>query len=182
MIKETFKSRSAMPKFATPLDRDKVEQLMQPALIRVIDNIRKQLDSTSWQGRYEEELIWPVGTTPEQQQDYQVLQQQLHGVSPAEHDRVAALIAQLPEPTPLYTLRLTKPNCTDQTVDIWALCYQVCTVDNGRATSEKCRQAGAAFEMIADNHLFDADEAVDWQPLDEKTQALVADIFQALPE
>lgn len=181
MIKEeTFENRIAMPKFATPLDRDKVERLMQPALIRVIDNIRKQLDSTSWQGRYEEELVWPAGTTPEQQQDYQTLQQQLHGVSPAEHDRVAALIDQIPEPTPLYTLRLTKSGCTDQTVDIWALCYRVCTVDNGTGP-EDC-SPGEDFEMIADNHLFDADEAVDWQPLDEKTQALVADIFQALPE
>ncbi|MGB3294254.1 MAG: hypothetical protein WBB01_14800 [Phormidesmis sp.] len=164
-----------MPKFATPLDRAKVEQLMQPALIRVIDNIRKQLDSTAWQGRYEEELIWPAGTTPEQQQDYQELQKQLHGVPPAEHDRVAALISQLPQPSPLYTLRLTKKSHADQTVDIWALCYWVCMAgDRQDLESED-------LEIAADNRLFDTEGAVDWQQLDDKTRALVTNIFQALP-
>ncbi len=162
-----------MPKFATPLERAKVEQLMQPALIRVIDNIRKQLDSTAWQGSYEEELIWPAGTTPAQQQTYQELQQQLHGVPPAEHDRVAALISQLPQPSPLYTLRLTKSDCPDQTVDIWALCYRVCMAGDSPFSTD--------VEIAADDRLLDAEGAVDWQPLDDKTQALVADIFQALP-
>ena len=147
---------------------------MQPALIRVIDNIRKQLESTSWQGRYEEALIWPTGTTPDQQQDYRELQRQLHGVPPAEHDRVAALISQLPQPSPLYTLRLTKKGYPDQTVDIWALCYQVCMAGDHPFSADN--------EIAADNHLLDAEGAVDWQQLDDKTQVLVADIFQALSE
>ena len=163
-----------MPKFATPSERSKVEQLMQPALIRVIDNIRKQLDSTSWQGRYEEELIWPVGTTPEQQQDYQNLQKQLHGVPPAEHDRVAALISQLPQPSPLYTLRLTKQGYPDRTVDIWALCYQVCMAGDSPFSAD--------IELSADDRLFDDEGAVDWQQLDDKTQVLVAAIFEGLSE
>ena len=91
-----------MPKFATALDREKIEQLMQPALIRVIDNIRKQLDSSTWQGSYEEELIWPEGTTAEQKQEYAKLQKGLHGVPTEEHDRVAALMSVLPQPTPIY--------------------------------------------------------------------------------
>ncbi|MEL6602708.1 MAG: hypothetical protein AAFP20_05715, partial [Cyanobacteria bacterium J06614_10] len=56
--------------FATALARAEVEQLMQPALIRVIDNIRKQLEDSSWQGTYEEDLIWPDGTTSAQKQEY----------------------------------------------------------------------------------------------------------------
>jgi len=45
-----------------PIIKDQVawEQaniLMQPALIRVIDNIRKQLDESVWQGTYEEVQI-----------------------------------------------------------------------------------------------------------------------------
>ena len=55
-----------MPAFATSLDRAKIDQLMQPALIRVIDNLRKQLDTVDCQGSYEEQLIWPEGTTAEQ--------------------------------------------------------------------------------------------------------------------
>lgn len=161
-----------MPKFATPLAKAQVEQLMQPALIRVIDNIRKQLDETTWQGRYEEELIWPAGTTDEQKTDYATLQQQLHGVPPETHDRVAALMSQLPQPAPLYTLRLTKAGSADQTVDIWELCYQVCAVDYRPAE-------GGQIE--ADDRLLDEQGEVDWRLLDDKTKALVEDIFRALP-
>ncbi len=160
------------PTFATPLARAKVEQLMQPALIRVIDNIRKQLDTCDWQGKYEEELIWPEGTEGTQKQEYAALQKLLHGVPPEEHDRVAALMAQLPQPSPLYTLRLTKPECSDETVDIWGLCYQVCA------------QPAVDIEdraIEADVSLFDEAGEVDWRSLDDKTKALVEDIFQSLP-
>jgi hypothetical protein len=42
------------PKFKTLLDWEQAQALMQPAFIRVIDNIRKELDDTSWQGTYQE--------------------------------------------------------------------------------------------------------------------------------
>ncbi len=42
------------PKFKTRLAWEKAQILMQPALIRVLDNIRKQLDQSSWQGNYQE--------------------------------------------------------------------------------------------------------------------------------
>ncbi|NJM96955.1 MAG: hypothetical protein HC800_07020 [Phormidesmis sp. RL_2_1] len=162
-----------IPEFATPLSRAKVEQLMQPALIRVIDNIRKQLDVVSWHGRYEEELIWPQGTTVEQQQEYAALQKLLHGVPPAEHDRVAALMSDLPQPSPLYTLRLTNSNHADYVIDIWALCYQVCSEDSPKDMADT--------KIEADSGLFDDQGGVDWQRLDDKTKVIVEGIFQALP-
>ena len=169
-----------MPEFASALDRAKVEQLMQPALIRVIDNIRKQLDSTDWEGRYEEKLVWPDGTTVEQQKEYARLQKGLHGVSPEEHDRVAALMAVLPQPSPFYTLRLTHDGQADRTVDIWNLCYQICAltqpVDDSIADQTDTRSA-----IAADNGLFDEDGEVDWRALDDKTLDLVKGIFAALP-
>ncbi len=42
------------PKFKTRLAWEKAQVLMQPALIRVLDNIRKQLDMSSWKGSYKE--------------------------------------------------------------------------------------------------------------------------------
>ena len=42
------------PKFKNTLDWEQAQLLMQPALIRVIDNIRKQLDQSSWEGTYQE--------------------------------------------------------------------------------------------------------------------------------
>lgn len=161
-----------MPEFASPLDRKKVEQLMQPALIRVIDNVRKQLDSSEWQGSYEEELIWPEGTTDQQKEEYARLQKGLHGVPTEEHDRVAALMSVLPQPSPLYTLRLKKDGQEDQTVDIWNLCYQVCAASS---------QYEYGLAITADNSLFDESGEVDWRSLDDKTLGLVKNIFAALP-
>jgi hypothetical protein len=42
------------PKFKDTLAWRQAELLMQPALIRVIDNIRKQLETSPWQGTYQE--------------------------------------------------------------------------------------------------------------------------------
>lgn len=160
-----------MPEFASALDRQKIGQLMQPALIRVIDNIRKQLDNADWQGSYEEELVWPEGTTAQQKEDYATLQKGLHGVPTEEHDRVAKLMSTLPQPSPLYTLRLKKDGQEDQTVDIWALCYQVCTNSS---------QNEPDSVIAADDSLFDK-SGIDWRVLDDKTLGLVEGIFAALP-
>ena len=143
-----------MPKFATSFAKAKVEKLMQPALIRVIDNIRKQLDTVAWKGTYEEELIWPEGTTPEQKQEY------------------TALMSAMPQPAPLYTLRLTHADSEDQTIDVWGLCYRVCALAYG-ADSEQ--------EIAADDALFDEFGEVDWRLLDDKTKSLVEGIFAKLP-
>ncbi len=42
------------PQFKTPLAWEQAQLLMQPALIRVLDNIRKQLDASTWKGSYQE--------------------------------------------------------------------------------------------------------------------------------
>lgn len=161
-----------MPTFATPEDRAQVEQLMQPALIRVIDNLRKQLDEVDWRGDYEEELVWPVGTTDSQKQEYVELQKQLHGVPTEEHDRVSSLMSALPQPSPLYTLRLTKKGVDDQTLDVWALCYQVCAVEY---------EADLDLPIQSDKRLLDRSGEVDWRKLDDKTKTLVEGIFKTLP-
>ncbi|MGH2414573.1 MAG: hypothetical protein ACRDEA_12995 [Microcystaceae cyanobacterium] len=42
------------PKFKDILAWEQAQLLMQPAFIRIIDNIRKQLDESTWQGTYQE--------------------------------------------------------------------------------------------------------------------------------
>lgn len=42
------------PIFQNALDWEKAQLLMQPTFIRVMDNLRKQLEKSSWQGTYEE--------------------------------------------------------------------------------------------------------------------------------
>ena len=81
-------------------------------------------------------------------------------------------MSDLPQPSPLYTLRLKKDSHEDQTVDVWALCYRVCAVDY-EANTDKTLQA--------DNQLFDESGEVDWRVLDDKTKSLIEDIFEQLP-
>ena len=42
------------PKFKTRLAWEQAQVLMQPALIRIIDNLRKQLEESEWEGTYKE--------------------------------------------------------------------------------------------------------------------------------
>ena len=42
------------PQFKTRLAWDKADVLMQPALIRILDNIRKQLDISQWKGTFKD--------------------------------------------------------------------------------------------------------------------------------
>ncbi|SKB12867.1 conserved hypothetical protein [Planktothrix sp. PCC 11201] len=42
------------PKIKDPVAWQQAELLMQPALIRLLDNIRKQLDESIWTGSYQE--------------------------------------------------------------------------------------------------------------------------------
>ncbi len=43
-----------LPKFKNQLEYDQAQVLMQPTLIRVLDNIRKESESSSWTVRYED--------------------------------------------------------------------------------------------------------------------------------
>ena len=42
------------PKFKTRLAWEQAQVLMQPALIRIVDNVRKQLEASPWEGTYKE--------------------------------------------------------------------------------------------------------------------------------
>ena len=46
------------PKFKNKQAWEQAQLLMQPAFIRVIDNLRKQLEQSSWKGTYQE-IITP---------------------------------------------------------------------------------------------------------------------------
>ena len=42
------------PTFKTRLAWEQAQLLMQPAMLRVVDNIRKELDDSTWKGTYKE--------------------------------------------------------------------------------------------------------------------------------
>ncbi|HEY9888462.1 MAG TPA: hypothetical protein V6D02_08690, partial [Candidatus Obscuribacterales bacterium] len=59
-----------MLNFETPQARLLADQLMQPALIRIIDNLRKQLEASDWVGAYHETQLWPDHTTEAEMQRF----------------------------------------------------------------------------------------------------------------
>lgn len=148
--------------FATERDRLQAEQLMQPCFIRVVDNLRKQTEELDWRSEYVEQLLWPEGTTTEQQQQVADLTASLKQATPEEAQRLEQALAQLPTPTPAYQLRLSHEDRT-AALDLWGLCFQICfqTYDPKQP-------------VAVDSTLLGDDNEVDWLTLDEKAKTLIA--------
>lgn len=155
------------PKFADIAAWQQAELLMQPAFIRLIDNIRKQLDESNWQGTYQETPIWPEGTSEAVQANVLELRQQLKAASPEQAREIETELAHLPTPYPAYHLCLQRGE-RQVKVDLWELCYQICF-----------RSLDQPVEI--DTQLLDETGDVDWQQLDAKTRGIVEQIFATLP-
>ncbi|MBD2093126.1 hypothetical protein H6F67_25100 [Microcoleus sp. FACHB-1515] len=192
------------PKFADAIAWQQAEILMQPVFIRIIDNLRKQLEQTTWKGTYHDTQTWPDGVTDDIKAQVLDLHQQLirasddHEIAEIEHT-----LAQLPRFQPGYELWLepgdtvpqasdTIPEAQSDTVpqasdtvpgaqsdrqiklDLWQLCYQVCFRDYHPGTPD---------DLIAvDTDLLDEDGEVDWFLLDQKAKHLIEQTFRQLPQ
>lgn len=155
------------PTFATDHDQALASYLMQPCLIRIIDNLRKATENLDWQSEYTQAQHWPEGTTADQKQQVADLCTQL---DQADADAAAPLeqaLRQLPTPTPIYHLRLTQGERV-ATLDVWELCFRLCFVDYHPGQP-----------VTVDGGLIEADGEIDWITLDEKAKALIS---QALAE
>lgn len=164
-----------MPKFTDMTSWQQAELLMQPAFIRIIDHIRKQLDQSRWKGTYQDVLIWPAGTSEESKATVADLRQQLADATPEQADEIEEALARLPNPYPGYILCLTYQD-KQVNVDLWELCYQVCFRNYIPALGETVNQ-----EVEIDTSLIDETGDVDWQPLDAKARQLVESLFASLP-
>jgi hypothetical protein len=162
------------PRFADATTWAQAELLMQPALIRVIDNIRKQLEQSTWRGTYHDVQIWPTGTSPADQAEVIQLQKELETASPEHIERIHQRLDQLPRPFPGYELCLSYAN-QQIYIDLWHLCYQVCFQEFSPA------HADGYDPIVVDQHLIDETGDVDWHQLDEKAKQLVEQIFNELP-
>ncbi|MFM6182987.1 MAG: hypothetical protein ACKPA8_16085 [Dolichospermum sp.] len=158
------------PKITNSTSWQQAEILMQPAFIRVIDNIRKQLDISRWQGTYQDVLIWPANTTEKTKILVTQLIRDMETATGTQTQDIQKTLANLPMPHPGYHL-LLKLEQQQVTIDLWDLCYQVCFVnyipDHGEAN--------------IDSTLIDEYGDVDWQKLENKTQKLVQQVFANLP-
>ena len=154
--------------FATPEDRHQAEQLMQPTLIRVIDNLRKQTESADCKSEYLERVLWPETATEDQKQQVKAIAAQLETADPEQAAELRQQLSQLPKPVPTYELRLTHQGETT-VLDIWQLCFRVCFHHYDQATPAQ-----------VDRNLLDADGEVDWIALDEKAKGQVVEVVEQL--
>ncbi|MEM7553212.1 MAG: hypothetical protein AAF378_03785 [Cyanobacteria bacterium P01_A01_bin.84] len=158
------------PKIKDSTTWQQAELLMQPAFIRLVDNIRKQLDISSWKGTYQDILIWSTDTTDETKAMVTQLMLDLKTATPEAAVEIRQSLAKLPTPHPGYHLCLQRQE-QQVNVDIWELCYQVCflnyTDDDGAVT--------------IDTSLIDETENVDWHALDNKSRKIVEQVFNNLP-
>jgi hypothetical protein len=158
------------PKISDPAVWQQAELLMQPAFIRVVDSIRKQLDTSTWKGTYQDVLVWAPGTSDETKAMVTKLISELEVATPEQGSEIRQTLAKLPMPHPGYHLCLQRQE-QQATIDLWELCYQVCFQNyvNGR-------------EVVAiDTILLDECGDVDWIALDLKAKSLVEEVFVRLP-
>ncbi len=161
------------PTFTDPETWERTNTLMQPAFIRLLDNIRKLTDELStWKTSYRETLVWETGISEAERGRIGLLQQELK--STTDNDRAYAIeqiLETLPKPYPAYEWKLERGEEL-VTIDVWELCYKICfTLDYDPRIDRPA---------LVDNTLFDGDD-VDWTRLDEKAKRLVIDILSQLP-
>lgn len=157
--------------FASPIQRQRAEILMQPTLIRVIDNLRKELEASALRGTYQEQPMWPPGTTAPQKEQFNQLMAQLEAAEPEEAVAIRTELSRLPQPFPAYELHVHRAEEEPiQVIDVWELCYRVC-LDNYHPE----------VPAKVDANLLEADGDIDWLALDEKAKGIIQKIFQQLP-
>jgi hypothetical protein len=159
------------PRITNPVTWEQAELLMQPAFIRVVDNIRKHLDTSSWKGTYHDVLIWPANTSDEMKTLVTQLLQEMETATLERADEIRATLAELPMPHPGYHLLLQRQQ-HQVSIDLWEICYQVCFSNYSPVSAD----------ANIDTSLIDEVGEVDWQRLENKTRNLVAEVFANLPE
>jgi hypothetical protein len=170
-----------MPKFRDMVAWQQAEILMQPAFIRLIDNIRKQLEESVWLGKYEDTEDWPEGTSDETKFRVKQLQTELETLPPEQTEEIQEALSRLPAPYPGYQLRLEHLG-QQVTLELWNLCYQVCFQDyDATSGTSQVNSLGGTEGVTIDTRLFDETGDVDWNHLDDKARKLVEQIFANLP-
>ena len=159
-----------LPKITNSTSWQQAEILMQPAFIRVIDNIRKQLDVCDWKGTYQDVLTWPANTTDETKALVTQLVQNMETATIAQIEEIKKTLTSLPMPYPRYHLLLQRQQ-EQVNIDLWDLCYQVCFLNYSSQNTA----------VDIDTNLIDEYGDVNWQYLENKTQELVKQVFANLP-
>ncbi len=158
------------PKITNSVAWQQAELLMQPTFIRVVDNLRKLLDKSSWKGTYHDVLIWAADISDETKAIVTQLVQSLEAATPEQAEEIRETLAKLPTPHPGYHLCLQRQE-EQVNVDLWELCYQVCFVEYSLTDDT----------ADVDTSLLDETGDVKWNLLDLKAKRVVEEMFAGLP-
>ena len=158
------------PKITNSLAWQQAELLMQPTFIRVVDNVRKLIDNSSWKGTYHDVLTWAAGTSEETKAIVTQMVQELETATPEQAVQIRETLAKLPTPHPGYHLCLQRQE-QQVNVDLWELCYQVCFV----------KYTLSDDTVDIDTSLIDESGDVEWNLLDKKAKRMVEEMFAKLP-
>lgn len=127
--------------------------LIQPAFIRLIDQLRKRLETSDWKGSYETLEIYPdEGNDP-------------------------ATAAEMPQV--FYWLYLERQDRRLR-MNLWELCYQICFSDYHPCLDREGIADFQVGEVQTDLSLFDPEGDIDWHQLDRKAYRVVEEAFQTL--
>nr|WP_315871061.1 hypothetical protein [Trichocoleus desertorum] len=164
------------PHFRDQVAWAQAELLMQPAFIRLLDNIRKQLDQSDWKGSYQDVQVWPENTPEPLKAEVAQLQAELATAEPEKASEIEQTLAQLPTPFPGYLLCLEKQGQQMQ-VDLWELCYQVCFRNYKLLQDSSDQQPVEIDTSLIDDEMGE----VDWNRLDDKARQIIEQVFADLP-
>lgn len=165
------------PKFANLEAWRQAELLMQPVFIRVIDNLRKELDVlSSWSGTYRNTEIWEAGVAEETKVLVNALYQELKTAPPETAKAIEQRLEELPKSQPVYELVLSRGD-RQFSFDLWQLCYQICFRNYNPVITSS---SDTLVEI--DLTLLDEFGDVDWTALDTKAKSIIGQIFANLPD
>lgn len=169
------------PTFADQAAWAQAEILMQPVFIRLIDNLRKSLETSDWKGDYRETLVWDDDVSDEAKSRFALLQQELKNTRSV--DRILELedvLAELPTPEIIYELHLSHG---DQVViwDLWDLCYRICFQEGASGSNNGSSDPNPTDIPVEVDTTLLEDGDVDWIALDEKTKQIIHQMFAQLP-
>ena len=159
------------PQITNSVAWNQAELLMQPTFIRVVDNVRKLLDNSFWNGTYHDVMTWAAGTSEETKAIVTQMVQELETATPEDAEQIRETLAKLPTPHPGYHLCLQRQD-QQVNVDLWELCYQVCFVVYNLSDDA----------VDIDTSLLDETGDVEWNLLDKKARKVVEAVFASLPD
>ena len=153
--------------------------LLQPALIRLIDQLRQQLTEEKLIWSYETIEVWPDEVPNQVRSQYQEMIQALEKAKGEDALTIQDVLMTLPQPIPLYRLDVTYKE-TEFAISMWQLCYQICFESYVPVLSDFSVDPPDIDNLEVDSQLIDESDQVDWVALNHKAQSVVSELVQGI--